>query len=103
MTMSLFINCLPCFRCFIDTSSLHKFLSEILFGLHSIRDTGRKVENPDMLERIRLTIINNLLQYHPVSMLYEYSFLSFLIWLFYMRSFLVFRNFCKQVFVVTFS
>ncbi|XP_058768594.1 ACT domain-containing protein ACR12 [Vicia villosa] len=30
-------------------------------------DTGRKVENPDMLERIRLTIINNLLQYHPES------------------------------------
>jgi UTP:GlnB (protein PII) uridylyltransferase len=26
---------------------------------------GRKVEDPDMLERIRLTIINNLLQYHP--------------------------------------
>ncbi|XP_045831012.1 ACT domain-containing protein ACR12 isoform X2 [Trifolium pratense] len=30
-------------------------------------DTGRKVEDPDMLERIRLTIINNLLQYHPES------------------------------------
>ncbi|MED6193960.1 ACT domain-containing protein acr12, variant 2 [Stylosanthes scabra] len=30
-------------------------------------DTGRKVENPDMLERIRLTIINNLLKYHPES------------------------------------
>ncbi|XP_075646146.1 ACT domain-containing protein ACR12 [Castanea sativa] len=28
-------------------------------------DTGRKVEDPDMLERIRLTIINNLLEYHP--------------------------------------
>ncbi|ONM62452.1 ACT domain-containing protein ACR12 [Zea mays] len=28
---------------------------------------GRKVEDPDMLERIRLTIINNLLQYHPES------------------------------------
>ncbi|RLM58136.1 ACT domain containing protein [Panicum miliaceum] len=28
---------------------------------------GRKVEDPDMLERIRLTIINNLLQYHPVD------------------------------------
>lgn len=26
---------------------------------------GRKVEDPDMLERIRLTIINNLLKYHP--------------------------------------
>lgn len=29
--------------------------------------TGRKVEDPDLLERIRLTIINNLLQYHPES------------------------------------
>ncbi|KAF7820429.1 ACT domain-containing protein ACR12 [Senna tora] len=28
-------------------------------------DTGRKVEDPDMLERIRLTIIGNLLKYHP--------------------------------------
>ncbi|KAE8038800.1 hypothetical protein FH972_011273 [Carpinus fangiana] len=30
-------------------------------------DTGRKVDDPDMLERIRLTIINNLLKYHPES------------------------------------
>ncbi|KAJ9159763.1 hypothetical protein P3X46_025242 [Hevea brasiliensis] len=30
-------------------------------------DNGRKVEDPDMLERIRLTIINNLLKYHPES------------------------------------
>ena len=28
--------------------------------------SGRKVEDPDLLERIRLTIINNLLKYHPV-------------------------------------
>ncbi|CAI9773054.1 unnamed protein product [Fraxinus pennsylvanica] len=28
---------------------------------------GRKVEDPDLLERIRLTIINNLLKYHPES------------------------------------
>ncbi|KAF3321785.1 hypothetical protein FCM35_KLT14001 [Carex littledalei] len=28
---------------------------------------GRKVEDPDMLEQIRLTIINNLLEYHPES------------------------------------
>ncbi|KAL5976345.1 ACT domain-containing protein acr12 [Asimina triloba] len=27
--------------------------------------TGRKIEEPDMLERVRLTIINNLLKYHP--------------------------------------
>ncbi|KAH7547748.1 hypothetical protein ACOSP7_033030 [Xanthoceras sorbifolium] len=31
------------------------------------RDTGRKIEDPDMLEQIRLTIINNLLKYHPES------------------------------------
>ncbi|KAL6328454.1 hypothetical protein AAG906_038329 [Vitis piasezkii] len=31
------------------------------------RIDGRKVEDPDMLERIRLTIINNLLKYHPES------------------------------------
>ncbi|KAL2557905.1 ACT domain-containing protein ACR12 [Forsythia ovata] len=31
------------------------------------RATGRKVEDPDLLERIRLTIINNLLKYHPES------------------------------------
>lgn len=30
-----------------------------------ITKVGRKVEDPDMLERIRLTIINNLLKYHP--------------------------------------
>ncbi|KAK6156274.1 hypothetical protein DH2020_010522 [Rehmannia glutinosa] len=31
------------------------------------RSAGRKVEDPDLLERIRLTIINNLLKYHPES------------------------------------
>lgn len=30
-------------------------------------DTGQKVEDPDMLEAIRLTVIGNLLQYHPES------------------------------------
>ncbi|XP_021895957.1 ACT domain-containing protein ACR11-like [Carica papaya] len=30
-------------------------------------DTGRKVDEPELLEAIRLTIINNLLQYHPES------------------------------------
>lgn len=29
--------------------------------------SGRKVEDPDLLEGIRLTIINNLLKYHPES------------------------------------
>ncbi|XP_078433914.1 ACT domain-containing protein [Wolffia australiana] len=32
-----------------------------------IARSGRKIENPDVLERIRLTIINNLLKYHPES------------------------------------
>lgn len=32
------------------------------------RATGRKVEDPDLLEGIRLTIINNLLKYHPVCL-----------------------------------
>ncbi|TXG69486.1 hypothetical protein EZV62_004421 [Acer yangbiense] len=30
-------------------------------------DTGRKVEDPELLEAIRLTIINNMLEYHPES------------------------------------
>lgn len=30
-------------------------------------DNGNKVENPEVLEAIRLTIINNLLKYHPES------------------------------------
>ncbi|KAF9608880.1 hypothetical protein IFM89_011918 [Coptis chinensis] len=30
----------------------------------TLLDTGRKVKDPNMLERIRLTIINNLLKYH---------------------------------------
>lgn len=30
-------------------------------------DNDRKVEDPELLERIRLTIINNLLKYHPES------------------------------------
>ncbi|KAM7268574.1 hypothetical protein ACFE04_010740 [Oxalis oulophora] len=29
--------------------------------------TGRKVDDPELLEAIRLTVINNLLQYHPES------------------------------------
>ncbi|RWW43420.1 hypothetical protein BHE74_00050936, partial [Ensete ventricosum] len=31
------------------------------------RSTGRKIEDPELLETIRLTIINNMLQYHPES------------------------------------
>ncbi|GJZ43631.1 ACT domain-containing protein ACR11-like protein [Tanacetum coccineum] len=29
--------------------------------------TGRKVDEPELLEAIRLTIISNLLEYHPES------------------------------------
>jgi UTP:GlnB (protein PII) uridylyltransferase len=29
--------------------------------------TGRKIDNPELLEAIRLTIINNMIQYHPGS------------------------------------
>lgn len=32
-----------------------------------ITKAGRKLENPDTLEGVRLTIINNLLKYHPES------------------------------------
>jgi len=32
-------------------------------------DTGRKVEDPELLEAIRLTILNNMITYHPVPML----------------------------------
>lgn len=30
-------------------------------------DTGRKIEDPEMLEAIRLTIISNMIEYHPES------------------------------------
>ncbi|KEH39642.1 hypothetical protein MtrunA17_Chr2g0333871 [Medicago truncatula] len=30
-------------------------------------DTGRKVEDPELLEAIRLTILNNMITYHPES------------------------------------
>eukprot|EP00250_Pteridium_aquilinum_P010180 c1919_g1_i1 orf=99-956(+) len=30
-------------------------------------DTGRKIENPELLEKVRLTILENLLKYHPES------------------------------------
>ena len=38
------------------------------------RDTGRKVEDPELLEAIRLTVINNLLEYHPVFIVWSISF-----------------------------
>jgi hypothetical protein len=48
-------------RIFIKISSYSNISPSLLHV-----SSGRKVEDPDMLERIRLTIINNLLQYHPV-------------------------------------
>ncbi|OAY54524.1 ACT domain-containing protein ACR11 [Manihot esculenta] len=46
---------------FLDSSGKHN-----KFAITKA-DTGRKVEDPELLEAIRLTIINNLLQYHPES------------------------------------
>ncbi|CAI8593661.1 unnamed protein product [Vicia faba] len=46
---------------FLDSSGKHNkfFITKA--------DTGRKVEDPELLEAICLTIINNLIQYHPES------------------------------------
>ncbi|KAH7671733.1 ACT-like protein [Dioscorea alata] len=44
---------------FLDSSGKHN-----KFAITKA-STGRKVEDPELLEAIRLTIINNLLQYHP--------------------------------------
>lgn len=33
------------------------------------RSTGRKIDDPELLEAIRLTIINNMIEYHPVHIL----------------------------------
>ncbi|GMH14127.1 hypothetical protein Nepgr_015968 [Nepenthes gracilis] len=46
---------------FLDSSGKHN-----TFAITKA-NTGRKVEDPELLEAIRLTIINNLLQYHPES------------------------------------
>ncbi|KAF5727855.1 putative amino acid binding protein [Tripterygium wilfordii] len=46
---------------FLDSSGKHNKFSI------TRADTGRKIEDPELLEEIRLTIINNLLQYHPES------------------------------------
>ncbi|KAF3653716.1 ACT domain-containing protein DS12, chloroplastic [Capsicum annuum] len=47
------------------TPNMFIFIS--IFYEKDLRDTGRKVEDPDLLENIRLTIINNLMKYHPES------------------------------------
>ncbi|KAF6142318.1 hypothetical protein GIB67_023343 [Kingdonia uniflora] len=46
---------------FLDSSGKHN-----MFAI-TRADTGRKVEDPELLEAIRLTIINNLIEYHPES------------------------------------
>ncbi|WOH09983.1 hypothetical protein DCAR_0729444 [Daucus carota subsp. sativus] len=46
---------------FLDSSGKHN-----KFSITKVSD-GRKIEDPEMLEAIRLTIINNLLEYHPES------------------------------------
>uniref|UniRef100_A0A2P2LRA0 ACT domain-containing protein ACR n=1 Tax=Rhizophora mucronata TaxID=61149 RepID=A0A2P2LRA0_RHIMU len=46
---------------FLDSSGKHN-----MFAITKA-DTGRKVEDPELLEAIRLTIISNLLEYHPES------------------------------------
>ncbi|KAH9716018.1 ACT domain-containing protein ACR11 [Citrus sinensis] len=46
---------------FLDSSGKHN-----KFAITKA-DTGRKVDDPEVLEAIRLTVINNLLQYHPES------------------------------------
>ncbi|ERN07329.1 hypothetical protein AMTRI_Chr12g274660 [Amborella trichopoda] len=46
---------------FLDSSGKHN-----TFAI-TRADTGRKIDNPELLEAIRLTIINNLLEYHPES------------------------------------
>ena len=40
-----------------------------LYG-NECSSSGRKIEDPELLEAIRLTIINNLLEYHPVFLLF---------------------------------
>ncbi|BBG99282.1 hypothetical protein Prudu_008915 [Prunus dulcis] len=48
-------------QCHLDSSGKHN-----KFAI-TRADTGRKVEDPELLEAIRLTIINNLIEYHPES------------------------------------
>lgn len=46
---------------FLDSSGKHNKFSI------TKASTGRKVDDPELLEAIRLTIINNMLEYHPES------------------------------------
>lgn len=49
---------------FLDSSGKHN-----TFAITKV-STGRKVDDPELLEAIRLTILNNLLEYHPESSSY---------------------------------
>lgn len=46
---------------FLDSSGKHN-----KFAI-TRADTGRKIDDPELLEAIRLTIINNMIEYHPES------------------------------------
>ncbi|URD98763.1 protein DS12 from 2D-PAGE of leaf, chloroplastic [Musa troglodytarum] len=46
---------------YLDSSGKHN-----KFAITSM-STGRKIEDPELLEAIRLTIINNMIEYHPES------------------------------------
>ena len=60
----------------------------------SCSNTGRKVDDPELLEEIRLTIINNLLQYHPVYMIRKFILSTrVFVWLNYANSSLQNSNF----------
>lgn len=43
-----------------------------LFYCTCFSSSGRKIDDPELLEAIRLTIINNLLEYHPVLLTQEF-------------------------------
>ncbi|KAK2392085.1 hypothetical protein QL285_065483 [Trifolium repens] len=48
------------------------FVINFLHTIDMLRDTRHEVEDLDMLERIRLTIINNPPHYYLVSMMYKF-------------------------------
>jgi hypothetical protein len=52
----------------VISSFCHCFIWILIYLLVEFvcSNTGRKVEDPELLEAIRLTIINNLIEYHPV-------------------------------------
>lgn len=53
---------------FIVLFCTYQFLPRVTGILY--RSTGRKIGEPELLEAVRLTIINNMIQYHPVSSLF---------------------------------